>query len=290
MHTRRLHNALLCVPLLALAAAGCGEQAQSPAYVARVGTTELTSEDLRYLADSTRGIGRTSREAVNDWIVNELLYQEAARRGLTSREAFRRQVDEAKKRLAISALLNEVLFSAEDTALVNNAAVEAAYQASPGDYVVREDVALASYIQFSSREAANAFRAAVLRGMNWGDAVREAQSDPLTAPLVLQTAARQYFTQATLFPAELWRLTRSLGREEVSFVLRAGAGYYVVKCHEVRRTGEAPALEYVRDEIRQRLLIEERRSRYDQLVTDLRGRYGIDVRLERMDSTGGRVK
>lgn len=290
VRTRRLHRVFLCLTLLALAAAGCSEQAQTPAYVARVGTTELTSEDLHYLADSARGIGRTPREAVNDWIVNELLYQEAARRGLTSRPAFRRQVDEAKKRLAISALLNDELFSADDTMLVNDAAVEAAYQAAPGEYLLREDVALASYILFSSREAANAFRAAVLRGMNWSDAVGEAQSDPQTAPLVLQTATRQYFTQATLFPAELWKLTRSLGREEVSFVLRAGAGYYVVKGHEVRRKGEPPALAYVWDEIRQRLLIEERRSRYDRLVGDLRGRYGIDVRLERVDSTGGWVR
>jgi hypothetical protein len=290
VRTHPLHNALRLIPLLALLAAGCTDQAKKPEYVARVGTAELSSEDLRYLADSTRGIGRTSHDAVNDWIVNELLYQEAARRGLTSGDTYRRQVDEAKKRLAISALLDRELFADDDTALVNNAAVDAAYHAAPGDYVLRDNVALASYVLFSSREAANTFRAAVLRGMNWNDAVREARSDPQTAPLVLQTAAHQYFTQATLFPAELWRLTQSLGREEVSFALRAGAGYYVVKCHEVRRKGEAPALEYVRDDIRQRLLIEERRSRYERLVADLRNRYGIDVRLDHMDSTRGRVE
>ena len=253
MPTHRLHNALVPCALLVLIGAGCTEQAKKPEYVARVGTAELTSEDLRYLADSSRGIGRASHDAVNDWIVNELLYQEAARRGLTSSDAYRRQVDEAKKRLAISALLDRELFAEDDTTLVNNAAVDAAYHASPADYLLREDVAVASYILFSSREAANAFRAAVLRGMNWSDAVREARSDPQTAPLVLQTASRQYFTQAIMFPAELWRLTQSLGREEVSFALRAGTGYYVVKTHEVRRKGERPAFEYVREEIRQRL-------------------------------------
>ena len=284
MRTHPFHSALPLTMVLALVAAGCSEQAPKAGYVARVGTTELTSEDLRYLADSTGSIGRASRDAVNDWIINELLYQEAARRGITADDTYRRQVDEAKKRLAIAALLDRELFSADDTTLVNDAAVDAAYSAAPGDYLLREDVALASYILFSSREAATAFRSAVLRGMNWNDAVREARSDPQSAPLVLQTASRQYFTQATLVPAELWRLTQSLGRDEVSFALRAGSGYYVVKGHEVRRKGEAPALEYVRDDIRQRLLIDERRSRYERLVADLRSRYGIDVRLDQVDS------
>lgn len=269
-----------------LLAAGCTGTDKQRTYVARVGTAELTADDLRYMADSTVTAGRSPREAVNDWIVNELLFQEAARRGLTAAESYRRQVDDAKKRLAIAALLDQELYAPDDTVLVNNAAVDAAYEASPDEYVLHEDVVLASYIMFAERDAANGFRSAVLRGMNWSDAVREARRDPKTSSLVLQTAYRQYFTQATMFPPELWKLARSLGRDEVSFVLQTSRGYFVVRSNGIRRQGEAPDLEYVRSEIRQRLLVTERRARYERLVENLRSRYGIDVRMERVDTAG----
>ncbi len=269
--------------------AGCSDRRQDGRYLARVGTAELTAEDLDFLADSSSITGRSRRDAVNEWIVNELLYQEAARRGLTATSLYRRQIDDAKKRLAIAALLDRELFAANDTVMVNDAAVEAAYKASASDYTLREDVVLASFICFSDRDAANGFRSAVLRGMNWNDAVREAHSDPKTSPLVLRTAHRQYFTQSTMVPTELWRLTRSLGREDVSFVLQAGPGYFVVKSYGVKRQGEAPDLDYVRDDIRQRLLITERRARYEHLVEDLRTRYGIDVKLDGAEEAGGKA-
>jgi peptidyl-prolyl cis-trans isomerase C len=265
---------------------GCADSGKQGAYVARVGTAELTSDDLRYLADSSGTAGRSRREAVNEWIVNELLFQEAARRGLTASASYRRQVDDAKKRLAIAALLDQELYAPPDTVLVNDVAVDAAYAASPGEYVLHEDALLASYIVFSDRDAANAFRSAVLRGMNWNDAVREAHSDPKTAPLVLQTASRQYFTQSTTFPPELWKLARSLGREEVSFVLQTPQGYTVVKSHGLKHQGEVPDLAYVRNEIRQRLLVTERRARYDRLIENLRTKHGVELRFEQMDTSG----
>jgi peptidyl-prolyl cis-trans isomerase C len=274
---------LACTGFLVLAA-GCTDSGKQSASVARVGTAELTSDDLRYLADSSGTVGRSRREAVNDWIVNELLFQEAARRGLTASASYRRQVDDAKKRLAIAALLDQELYAPPDTALVNDAAVDAAYAASPGEYVLHEDAVLASYIVFGDRDAANAFRSAVLRGMNWNDATREAHSDPKTAPLILQTASRQYFTQSTMFPPELWKLARSLGRDEVSFVLQTPQGYTVLKSHGVKHQGEVPDLAYVRNEIRQRLLVTERRARYDNLIANLRAKHGVELHLEQMDS------
>jgi hypothetical protein len=269
--------------------AGCSDRRQDGRYLARVGTAELTAEDLDFLADTSSVTGRSRREAVNEWIVNELLYQEAARRGLTATSLYRRQIDDAKKRLAIAALLDRELFAADDTVMVNDAAVAAAYSASVSDYTLREDVVLASFICFSDRDAANGFRSAVLRGMNWNDAVREAHSDPKTSPLILRTANRQYFTQSTMVPAELWRLTRSLGRDDVSFVLQTGPGNFVVKSHGVKRQGEAPDLDYIRDDIRQRLLITERRARYQHLVEDLRARYGIDVRIGGTEADSGKA-
>ncbi len=55
--------------------------------------------------------------------------------------------------------------------------------------------------------------------------------------------------------------------------------------HGVKHQGEIPDFEYVRSDVRQRLLIEERRARYEKLVSDLRARHPVDIRLERVDTT-----
>lgn len=273
---------LLLVLLMAIP--GCSRESGRKPYIARVGTAELTEDDLAASTDSLRQVLRQPREVVNEWIVNELLSQEAARRGLTTTDGFRRQLETTKKRLAIAALLDQELFADNDTVLVNEAALTTAFKAAANEYVLREDVVLASYTIFSDRDAANTFRSAVLRGKRWSDALLRARVDSLTAPHLLRAAERQYFTQTTLYPQELWKLARTLVRNEVSFVVKTDAGYYVLMVHGLKHQGEIPDFEYVRSDVRQRLLIDERRARYEKLVSDLRARHPVDIRLERADT------
>jgi len=271
--------------MLLIAISGCGRESGHKPYIARVGTAELTEDDLAASSDSVWQTPRQPRDVVNEWIINELLAQEAARRGLTTSDGFRRQMETTKKRLAIAALLDQELFADNDTVLVNDAALATAFKAAVNEYVLREDVVLASFAIFSDRDAANAFRSSVLRGRNWSDALLRARVDSLTAPHLLRAAERQYFTQTTLYPTELWKLARTLARNEVSFVVKTDAGYYVLMVHGVKHQGEIPDFEYVRSDVRQRLLIEERRARYEKLVSDLRTRHPVDIRLDRVDTT-----
>ena len=276
---------LIGLSVAALVLAGCsGERGQKP-FVARVGTSELMEDDL--VRDSAAGRTIPIQEAVNEWIINELLYQEATRRGLTTTDEYRRQVDAVKRRLAVVALLDEELYAPADTALVNDAAIMQAFAATGAEYTLHEDVVLASYALFADREIANTFRTALLRGTSWNEALQKIQADQKAAPLLLQAATRQYFTQQTLYPQELWKLTRSLGKDEVSFVLKVNEGFYVVKVYGLKRQGDVPDLDYVRNDVRQRLLLEERRARYDRLVADLRARHGVEVRMDRIDTARG---
>jgi hypothetical protein len=278
--------ALLAAGLAALLLAACsGERGQKP-FIARVGTSELTEEDL--LRDSVAGRTIPAREAINEWIINELLYQEAARRGLTASEQYRQQVDAAKRRLAIAALLDEELYAPADTSLVNEAAINQAFAATGAEYTLHEDVVLASYALFADREIANTFRTTLLRGTSWNEALQQIQTDEKTAPLLLQAATRQYFTQQNLYPQELWKLAHSLSKDEVSFVLKVHEGFYVVKVYGIKKQGDIPDIDYVRNDVRQRLLMEERRARYDRLVAELRARHGVEVRIDRADTTQSR--
>ena len=136
-----------------------------------------------------------------------------------------------------------------------------------------------SYVCYERRDAARSFRSIVLNGTPWPEAVAQAQADTTLAPYLLQLVDRQYFTRGALYPEQLWRLARSLGEEEISFVLRRQGRYYVIKHHGTMQSGETPELDFVRDEIRDRILIERRRIKYEELITALRSRQRIDLRM-----------
>ena len=272
-----------CALLTALVLAGCSRSVTHRQFVARVDNAELSSDEIASARDSLRATAGQSQEYVNEWIVNELLYQEAMRRGMAETPGIRRDLEAARKHLMIAALLEREVYG-PDSAGADEAAVDSFYRVSGSALALREDIVNASYALFSERDAANAFRSRVLRGTPWPDAVLQCQRDSAMRPLLLQTAARQYFSQSTLFPEELWKLARTLGKEEVSFVLKTNAGYYVLQSHGLKRQGEIPDLDYVRGEIRDRLQIEQRRTRYDRLIADLRTRHSVELRTDIADT------
>ncbi len=263
-----------CIVLLA----GCSREGPSPPYVARVGSVELREDDLAGPADSLARARGKSMAYVNEWVVSELLYQEAQRRGMADSDELRKQLEATRKRLAVEALLEKEVYGAGE---VSDEEVSASFKKNVASFTLREDVARVSYALFSDRDPANQFRAVILRGSSWEDAIAGSQHE-------LRAVARgQYFTQATLFPDELWKLARTLPKEEVSYVVKTSAGYYVLTVHSLRHVGETPEFEYVRNEVRDRLLIERRRARYEQLVSDLRARHKVEVNLSVADTTSG---
>jgi peptidyl-prolyl cis-trans isomerase C len=252
--------------------------------VARVDEAVLTQNDLNTIRDSLGASPQFLRDYVTSWLTNELLYQEARKRGLHNNEDMQRKLEETRRQLAVTALLDDELYK-DDSSLVTNDQIVALYNAGGEAYLLREDVANVSYALFSSRETANAFRSKVLSGTSWNEAILQMQADSLLRQSLLQVATRQYFTRTNLYPEELWKLARTLGKEEVSFVVKTDAGYYVMKAHGLKKQGEMPDLEYIKPEIRDRILIEERRRKYEQLLANLRARHTVEVRMELADTT-----
>jgi len=266
---------LLLLPVLV----SCTRDTQKSPYVARVGRAELTEADIMAAVDTAGDWHQQSQTYVNDWIITELLYQEALRRNLSESDEIQRQLKSTEKRLLIAALLERELYTELDTLAITEDVLRGYLDSAASEFALPEDVMRVSYVCFDRRDAAGTFRSTVLNGTPWPEAVAQTQADTNQAPHLLQLVNRRYFTRGTLYPEELWRLARSLGEEEISFVLRREGRYYVIKHHGTKQSGETPELDYVRDEIRDRILIERRRIKYEELVAALRSRQRIDVRM-----------
>lgn len=241
-----------------------------------MGDAYLTQDQLSALGGDGDSLTE-ARERVNEWVTEELLYQEARRKGVADSEEMRERLNAVARRMAVADLLDQV-FSA-DSAVVTDQAVASYYALHQEDFRLKEDVAQVSYLLFDDRDAANAFRSWVLRGKSWDEALLAAQSDSAVAPHVKGRTDRRYATRTTLFPGELWKVARTNRKETISFAISTNDGYYVLYLYELRQQGELADISYVSDEIRSRLMIEARRYQYTSLLRDLRSRFPIEIRL-----------
>jgi len=281
------------LPLTSLLALGagmlsaCSPEQPAPGYIARVDRTELSEQDLRRTLDGTATNLQRRRDYVNDWILTEMLYQEAVKKGKADTDEARRQMELIRKRMAIAALLEEAVYAAVDTTDISDQAVASYLQRSGDEFLLREDVVKISLAVFSTREAANTFRGMLLGGTSWDNAISLAGSDTAVAPLLDHVETLRYHTRASLYPEDLWKLAVTLRPGETSFPAKITDGFAVVLTHGLKRQGEAPDFDYVRDEVRSRMLIDLRRQRYEEYVQELRARYTVDVRLDAADTARG---
>jgi len=262
--------------------AACTREAPPRQFIARVDQDVLTEEDLASRQDTLMYSPRQRNEFINEWVNTELLFQEAKARGLADNDQIRKELDDARKKLAVAALLQTEIYR---EANVSEDEIVALYNGGGEAFRLREDVVNVSYAMFSDRDAANVFRSKLVRGIAWKAVVDEARQDSLLQSRLLKVVTRQFFTQSTLVPPELWRLARNLGKEEVSFAARIGTGYYVLVLHSLKKQKELPDLDYIRDEIRDRILIERRRIEYERFLAGLRSKHSVELHLGEGDTT-----
>lgn len=261
---------------LILAQSGCEQPQSKREYLARVGDAYLTRQAMDMRGDSTiLHSPALLRDYVNRWVDNELLYQEARRQGLEHTEQFRQQLAEVRRQLAVEALLSKELYA--DTIGLTDDTIRAYFAKHYNDFLLQNDVVKINMATFTAWEHANAFRRMITRGQSWESAIEELLNDPATSPSVVSHVEQRYYTQQTLFPPELWRVAINIGRGEISFPVKIQNTYTVIQTLGSLKRGSPAELELVQNEIRQRLLIEQRRRRYSQLLTRLQSQSDVEI-------------
>lgn len=256
---------------------GCGKSEPPKTPVARIDSETLTLEDITARFDSTHGVSDAQIHSyVQRWIIDELLYREAVRRGLDQRADIATRLQDIRRQLVINALLEEEVYSGKPEAISDDD-VRRYYDEHRNEFVLTSDVVLISFVLFLDRETANAFRLAVLRGTPWSQALQAMRQDPAQSGNIVSSIDSMYFTQQTLVPAELWRAAMGIGIQNPSFPIRTEEGFYVLMVWKLARQGQLAELPYVEKEIRSRLTIERRRKLYDQLLENLRARHAVEV-------------
>jgi len=272
-----MKNVLCALIVLAALFASCRQQKRETA-IARVGDAELTLEEAEAHIDTSRSSSlRLIRDYAVSWVNIELIYQEAKRQGIENSDEFNRQLFDVKRQLANQVFLERNIYT--DTVTVDENLLREYYQSHAAEFFVREHTMKLNFISFHTREQASVFAALISRGAFWDDAIEKTVGDTARSSSVVALATEQFYTQRSIFPPELWKVAMALNVRDISFPVKTSFGYYVVQLLATIRQGEPTQFELVREEVRQRFLIDQRRHRYDELLGTLRKRYNVEILL-----------
>jgi hypothetical protein len=255
--------------------AACSKQNGDAREVARVDDQVLTYDAVQKRLDTTLGLTEYQiRNYATEWISSELLYQEAKRRGFDQSEAVLSGVEDARKQLSVSALLDQVVFN-DSAALIPAAEVSQYYTAHQGELILTSDLVWISMVVFSEREIADRFRTRVLEGGGWTSSVEKFDS----VQSILTRTDSTFYTSSDLYPPELWKVATTLKEKEVSFPVKTDAGFFVILSLGQYKRGTLPPRRYMEDVIRHRLLIDHRQRRYVEFLESLRRRHAVSISL-----------
>ena len=273
-----------------LLALGCQQKSQTNAALARLDNRTLTAEDLRVRFDSSQAITEAQlQEYVQRWLKDELVYREALSQGFGNSKEINDRLEDVRRQLVINEFLDKTIYSDKSAASMPEE-VQSYYDAHKNEFLLRNDVALLSYVVFSDRDAANKFRNTVLRGTTWYDALRQLLNDPQQRSKILTKGDSLYHSQASLLPADLWRVASSANLREPSFPVSTTEGYYILIVWQVGKQGQPANLSLVDGEIKSRLSIERRSHLYDSLVENLRAKHSVEILMGTESSDTTRLK
>ena len=280
-----LWTAILLLTLLGVSS-GCGVNHSEVDYVARVGNRVLTQDEL-HASMQLLHVGLDSIEArqqiIGEWVTNELMAQEAVRRGLRSDPEVQRLLEENERSVLISALMND--FLAIESIAPTRGDIEAYFAQHQERLLLREDYIRVRYLSTQRGDEAARVRDQLR------DATVAGSADSAWTALVSRYAAdaeastriaANYYPQSRIFPIQsLHDVLTQLERNQI-VVLEERGTFHLVQLVDRRPAGSLPEIDWVRDEIMERIIIEHRKQmiarQVQRLRTEAQARENLEIK------------
>ncbi|MFA6109504.1 MAG: peptidylprolyl isomerase [Candidatus Latescibacterota bacterium] len=256
----------LTATLLALLAAGCGDEPAPKGVVARVGDAVLTEAELlaRLPDGAAAEPGSTVRaQLVEHWVELELLYREAVRRKLDERPAVQERLGQTRRDLLVAALLDDEV--AEQRPELEETAIQRYYESHTAEFERLLPEVQARHILFASQREAAAKYQALQRGESFERLAREHSLDPDSR---LDGGELGYFTREQ--EPELWSACVGLPLHQVSGPIRTESGYHLIEVLDRQEAGTRRPLGQIRGQVVEAVVRQWYRDRVAGLVGRLK--------------------
>ncbi|MGB0649295.1 MAG: peptidyl-prolyl cis-trans isomerase [Rhodothermales bacterium] len=249
--------------------AGCTSSLEPASYVARVGNSLLTQGEVNALIQD-RPVFLDSVDAVSQiveqWVTNELLYQEALSRGLRGDPDVQRLLADNERSVLIDALVSRVL-AAEMNDGPDESAIQTYYEQHREKLALREPFVRVRHLIYENQDSAEAARAGLQASLL-------SPVLPEGGRLASGLSDDAFYPERQMFAATpgLGEVVANLDIGDVHDVFEMDSTFHVVQLMDRLETGAVPSIDMVRREIRDRVAIDIRKQLYARQVERLRTR------------------
>jgi peptidyl-prolyl cis-trans isomerase C len=255
---------------------GCTKNSSSPntdtesvgQVYATVNGTDLTDSDLRALVPSgiyERLTPEHKANIVDDWIQNELLYQEALKEGIDRQPQIQHLLNQAERQLLSNELLERRLSSvqapSDDVLKAYYKANEELFRLDANEYQLR-------YALFDNKEDVNDFHQRVKQNENFSDLARKRSKDPSS-----QNGGDLGVVNEDQVDPSIWEAIISTnskyGLHKISDPFTVIDGWACLIIDEKYEAGTVKPFEHVKDLVYDMFIAEKRETAKQELLDEL---------------------
>ena len=258
--------------LLAAVITSCGRKEQNSNYIARVDDSYLNDKDLAVELDTTHLQDSHKNEYIRNWIETEVLYKEAVKKNIFKDDQFNRTLEDSRKELAKSFLINKILSEAEFE--YNDEDLETYYNGNKNNFILSDESYLYNMVTFINEDKAILFRNTLIES-DWNKTTNVFRGEST----IVSEKSNELQSNYQIQPYNLYLILQNLMPGEVSIIMDSEPSYYtIVQLLKVYHKGDIPEFGIIKKNVKERFLMEKRKEYLRDYIRDLYSKYEIEIK------------
>ena len=264
--------------------AGCGKKEKTDTAVARAGNAVLTLDALKEKLPPQLDDSLSVEDKINlvvRWVDEELLYQEALRRGIDNEEKIKDLLERSKKGILVAQLLDREF---EKISEVADKDMQVYYEANKEDFTRTNLEIRAQHILVEDKTKAARVRKRLLTGERFATVAREESLDSSA----LDVGDLGYFSKREADP-QLWDACLKLKVNVISRPIQTDMGYHITQVIDKKDEGTIRDIEQVRSQIANKIRSQRHGARLRALIENLRQKTKYSIEKDLLTKTDGNL-
>lgn len=266
------NNKIIFILITLLIISSCDEEVKKSEEVVRINDAVLTEDDLQKELSNLSNYGKHREEFINEWIEQQILYQEAVEEGIINESRYNSIIERSKKKLA-SALLIEKIIS-ENNYEPGIDELKKYYEEYIDDFRLDNNGYKVNVAYFNNFETAKKFRSVLIES-DWNKALSAYRAESS----LLESVTSEIFSEYQLQPMSIQKTVSVLQPGEISIVVEAEPmKFAVVQLLEKLNKGDIPQFETIVNQVKERYKIVKNRSLIKQYIDQLIEDHNIEIK------------
>lgn len=267
---KHLKNKITFFFLLIITLYSCTKEEKKENIIVKINDAILTDVDLDSMLNDSSNKTKLKDELINNWIENEILFQQAKKEKILEDIEFQRLLEKSKKKLAITIYIKKLL--EENDFQIKDDEVKNYYEENKNEFSLIDDFFVLKIIYFKNFQDALKFREKLIE-LNWTLAENYFKTQNTEYTIKTISSLRK-----DIQPIQLLRIVNYLNKNDISSIIELDANEFcIVQLLEKYNVGEIPQLQFVFDKIKQKLTLQKQKEFFENHLKELVNEHNIEI-------------